>query len=111
MKLIFSTISNYQMETQLILHFDINGTITNYDSTEKADHNQMANMILSRYTFGQIINNVWQIKESPFIETPHSVTYYDYLKKYDPIHYKEKSFCFTHPNQPGSCLKEDCQTI
>lgn len=91
---------------KLILHFDINGTITNYDSTENPNHQQMVNMILSKNSFGKILNDQWILNEHPLIEDAESITYYDYLKLVNIHQYKQISFLFTQENQPGQSLKD-----
>lgn len=93
------------MTTRLVLHFDINGTITPVDTTEPGSKVENANMVIAKSVFGQVINNVWVLNDDPTDET-NSLTYYDYLKSIDMQYYKLRSFTFTDPDEPGSSLAQ-----
>ncbi|CAH6421051.1 Hypothetical protein KVN_LOCUS114 [uncultured virus] len=89
---------------KLILHFDINGTITAIDSTESGTDRENANMTIARSAFGKIIEDKWIINKD-YTNNIDSISYYDYLKKVDKTNYKIRSFLFTNDNEPGSSLK------
>lgn len=78
---------------KLVLHFDINGTITPVDTTEPGNKEENANMVIAKSVFGKVINGIWTLNENMYDETD-SLTYYDYLKSIDQ-HYKKRSFTFT----------------
>lgn len=63
-----------------ILHFDINGTITNIDSTENANMKELININMSKNLYGKINNDNWQINMDPFNHID-SISYYNFLKK------------------------------
>lgn len=88
---------------KLILHFDINGTITAIDSTETGSDHENANMTLSRSVYGKIINNSWVLNDN-YADDMNSISYYDYLKSITKD-YKKISFLFTNDDQPGAKLK------
>ena len=98
-------------QKQLILHFDLNGTITNYDSTEDSDISKMANLILAKNAQGKIIDNKWILIDPPFEEKVDSISYYNYLKLVDSATYKAQAFNFTCEGQPGQPLQKECQRI
>ena len=67
------------MSLPLVLHFDINGTITPVDTTEPGTKEQNANMVIAKSVYGKVNNEVWTLNDDPYEETD-SITYYDYLK-------------------------------
>ena len=89
--------------TRLVLHFDINGTITPVDTTEPGNNIENANMVVAKSVFGKVINNIWTLNDNPYNEKD-SLTYYDYLKSIDMSNYKLRSFTFTEPLEPGNKL-------
>lgn len=89
--------------TRLVLHFDINGTITPVDTTEPGNNIENANMVIAKSVFGKVINDKWILNEDLYDET-NSMTYYDYLKSIDMQHYKKRSFTFTNVGKPGERL-------
>ena len=91
------------MALRLVLHFDINGTITPVDTTEPGSKEQNANMVIAKSVFGKVINNTWTLNDDPYNETD-SLTYYDYLKSIDMSNYKLRSFTFTNTDEPGNKL-------
>ena len=91
------------MALRLVLHFDINGTITPVDTTEPGSKEQNANMVIAKSVYGKVINNNWVLNDDPYDETD-SLTYYDYLKSIDMSNYKLRSFTFTEPLEPGNKL-------
>ena len=91
---------------RLVLHFDINGTITPVDTTEPGSKEQNANMVIAKSVYGKVLNNNihnWVLNDDPYDETG-SLTYYDYLKSIDMSNYKLRSFTFTEPLEPGNKL-------
>lgn len=91
----------------LILYFDINGTITIYDSLELSENTrQHANLVLSKSTFGQVINGTWSINENQ-----STISYYNYLKSYHPKDIVNLSNIFTEIGQPGTSLKNVCDQV
>ena len=88
---------------KLILHFDINGTITPVDTTESGTELEIANMIISKNVYGNVIDNKWILNENVYDQT-HSITYYDHLKKNDKDNCKKISFRFTNEGEPGENL-------
>ena len=95
----------------LILHFDINGTITSHDSTEKGSDEQLANMLLSRSTYGKVFKGDWIMNEKNYFEEgKYSVSYYNYLKHMHS-NYKELSYIFTEEKHPGHKLNGQCKDI
>ncbi len=84
---------------KVVIHFDINGTITAVDTTEPGNAEQNANMIVARSTMGSDDGKgCWVIDENA------TQSYYDWLKKTYPTEYKSKSFLFTAQENPGECL-------
>jgi len=94
------------MSNKLILHFDINGTITAFDSTEPGTDLQNSNMVLAKSVYGTINDDEWIMNDNYKNLTAGSVSYYDYLKmvKKNPK-YKSMSFIFTDENNPGHSLR------
>lgn len=88
---------------KLVIHWDINGTITAVDSTEHGSEIDNANMVVSKSVFGKVVNGVWVLNDD-VCENYESQTYYDYLKSVDKENYKKRSFDFTKPNNPGASL-------
>ena len=97
----------------LILHFDINGTITAVDTTEPGSVEENANMVLSKSYYGKI-NEIgeWILNnESNYFQSdPPNISYYDYLKS-KTKGYKRKSFTFTYDGEPGELLKESVSLV
>lgn len=90
--------------SNLVLHFDINGTITPIDTTEPGTNEQNANMVVAKSYYGKQINDQWILNDSEnYFSELDSVTYYDYLKTITKD-YKKLSFTFTHLNNPGESL-------
>lgn len=85
---------------KLVLHFDINGTITAIDSTELGSDYQNTNMIISRSVYGKIKDDQW-ISNDHYRDPIDSITYYDFLKKSGIKNYKKISYTFTEEGQPG----------
>jgi len=67
------------MSNKLVLHFDINGTITSVDSTELGSDYENANMTLAKSVYGTVTNNSWSLN-SDYRDPTNSISYYDYLK-------------------------------
>lgn len=88
--------------TKLILHFDINGTITPVDTTELGNNLENANMVISKSVYGKIINNKWIINKNHYNEND-SISYYNYLRLNDG-NYKQKSYAITNKGEPGEHL-------
>src|SRR5580704_11421813 len=95
---------------QVVLHFDINGTITAVDSTEVGTDAENTNMTLARSAYGKVVDGKWTIN-TDYNEVTDSISYYDYLKSVDKTNYKKRSFTFTDKGQPGESLKELFQTV
>lgn len=89
---------------RLIIHWDINGTITAVDTTERGSPIENANMVISKSVFGKVVDSEWQLNDPDIHDATESQTYYDYLKSIDPVHYKKRSFVFTEPDSPGHRL-------
>ena len=83
---------------KLILHFDINGTITPVDTTETGNNLENANMVISKSVYGKIVNNKWIINENHYDEKD-SISYYNYLRLNDK-NYKQKSYTITNKGEP-----------
>lgn len=88
----------------LILHFDINGTVTICDSTEEIIGKPMYNIVLAKSTYGKLINDIWSLSSTPFTKTHDTITYYQYLRKKVTNH-KELACLFTNEGNPGYELK------
>jgi len=88
---------------RLVLHFDINGTITAVDTTEPGSAIENANMVISKSVFGKAPAGMWQLNQDMHDEQD-SVSYYDYLKSQGVADYKRRSFLFTHCGHPGEGL-------
>jgi len=88
--------------TKLILHFDINGTITPFDTTEPGTKLENANVIIAKNVYGKVNNNKWILNDNIYDEN-NSISYYNYLKQITKD-YKTKSFIFTSPSEPGASL-------
>jgi hypothetical protein len=88
---------------KLVLHFDINGTITVYDSTDNGSEVENANVVVSKNVYGKIIDNNWLLNDQIYDEND-SVTYYEYIKSTDK-NYKQIAIRFTEDNNPGFRLK------
>ena len=87
----------------LVLHFDINGTITPVDTVEPGSKIENANMVISKSVFGTIIDNKWVLNTNIYDEID-SITYYDHLKQINKNNYKKISFTFTNKGEPGEIL-------
>ncbi len=97
---------------RLVLHFDVNSTITAVDSTEPGNNVQNANMLLSKSYYGKVIDGEWVLNDPTdwFTDSIGNISYYDYLKsQYDD--YKKRSFRYTHPGMPGQCFAGDVPKI
>lgn len=66
----------------LLIHFDINGTITCHDSTEPGTPIQNANLLIAKNIFGSVTDQGWVLNDNYF-ERINAVSYYDYLKQSD----------------------------
>jgi hypothetical protein len=79
------------MERATVCHFDINGTIIMFDSTDDATPAQAVCEIISRNIYGSIFGKTFELAEQgEVIKDP--ITYYDYLKK---MHFDQyKSMCY-----------------
>ncbi len=62
-----------------ILHFDINNTVTNIDSTDTRTLRKLANQTISRNVYGKVDAKIWKVNKNQFDET-NSISYYQYLK-------------------------------
>ena len=87
----------------LVLHFDINGTIIPSDSTEVGTIEENANMVISKSVYGKI-HDSWILNDD-YRDQTDSISYYDYLKLVKEKLYKKKSFTFTEKNNPGESLQ------
>ncbi len=98
-------------QKRLVLHFDVNSTITAVDSTEEGTDEQNANMLLAKSCFGKVslYDHNWTLnpcKEQWFKSSSYvDITYYDYLKLRTPD-YKKQSFVFTQHGMPGHLLAD-----
>jgi len=93
---------------KLVLHFDINGTITSVDTTEPGTKEENANMVLSKSYFGKVNEKSEWVLNDPnhyFNSSPGNISYYDFLKS-KTQHYKKYSFTFTQSGNPGESLQE-----
>lgn len=92
---------------KLVLHFDINGTITAVDTTEPGTKEENANMVLSKSYFGKVDKTDWVINDPDhyFDSSPGNISYYDFLKSRTK-QYKKFSFTFTKSGNPGESLQE-----
>jgi len=81
---------------KLVLHFDINGTITAVDSTEIGNDYENANMTIARSVLGKVMSGRWV-----HTGVADTISYYDYLKEIGENNYKKISFTFTEKGQPG----------
>ena len=77
----------------LVLHFDINDTITAFDKTDEISLEHKCNIIVSRSVYGKVVDDMWIININPYDETS-SITFYDYAKEKYP-NYKEITGIFT----------------
>lgn len=91
---------------QHILHFDINGTITAFDSTDNFNKIQETSSQLSKSFYGKIYNGSWIMNNNCF-DTIDSITYYQYLKN-TTDDYKKLATEFTEKNNPGHSLNDIC---
>lgn len=105
--------------TDLILHFDINGTITAVDSTKEGIAlDQVYNRIFSKSVYGEIdkdtdewiINNENEDKD-PFTEYPNSISYYDYLRYHKKMDYKKPTNSFTQKGNKGEKYEILCKKL
>lgn len=94
---------------KIVLHFDINGTICFFDSTDPFDSIQLTNSYISRSVYGKIIDGKWIMNEC-YHDNKDSITYYKYLKD-TTKEYAILSTKFTDKDQPGEKLKETCDQI
>ena len=85
-----------------IYHFDINGTITNIDSTENADKKELMNINISKNIFGKLSLGKWQINDNPF-NRENSLSYYNYCKRFTDIKFSRN---FTNANHEGEQFNE-----
>lgn len=95
---------------KLVLHFDINGTIIGFDSTETGTPNQNANLILAKNIYGQVVENKWILNQDIYNEID-SITYYNYLKTLKIPNAKQKAYEFTNDNEPGVLLRNLLEII
>jgi hypothetical protein len=90
--------------TRLVLHFDINGTITPVDTTEPGNKVENSNMVISKSVYGKFLDGKWTLNvPEQLYDTTNSITYYDYLKLVGKD-YKKISFSFTEEGNPGETL-------
>lgn len=90
---------------KLVLHFDINGTITPVDTTEPGNKVENANMVISKSVYGKEVNSKWTLNEQDNLYNElDSLSYYDYLKSIGEKNYKKISFTFTEEGNPGHSL-------
>lgn len=85
---------------KLILHFDINGTVTTVDSTDDhLDISSRVNVIVSKSVFGRL-NDVgeWVMNGDPFMIEDGDLSYYNHLRK---IGSKHLAYVFTNDGQLG----------
>ena len=76
----------------LVLHFDINDTITAFDKTDDLSPEIKCNIIIARSVFGHMVDNCWIMSTDPYDES--GITYYDYIKQSNK-NYKEITGSFT----------------
>ena len=89
--------------SKLVLHFDINGTITPVDTVEPGTKIENSNMVISKSVYGKVINNKWVLNDNLYDDI-NSITYYDHLRQLDKKTYKKVSFSFTESGEPGEIL-------
>jgi len=90
---------------KLILHFDINGTITTVDSTDDhLDTSSRVNVIISKSVFGKV-NEVgeWVMNDDPFLIGDGDTSYYNHLKK---IGSKHLAYVFTNKGELGEPFRK-----
>ena len=83
---------------KLVLHFDINGTITLFDSDEPGNKLENVNMVIARSAYGKVLNGKW-IPNKNWRDEKDSISYYKYLKKTTPD-YKKQSYISTNKGKP-----------
>ena len=97
--------STLTLPRRLVLHFDINGTITPIDTTEPGSKVDNANMVIAKSVYGHVIDGlIWCPNSDPYDAT-EAISYYDHLKNIKE-NYKRRSFSFTEPGQPGQIFRE-----
>lgn len=90
--------------SKLVLHFDINGTITPVDTTEPGNKEENSNMVVAKSFYGKVIDGEWVLNDSSnYFNIENAITYYDYLKTVTKD-YKKVSFSFTDKGNPGESL-------
>ena len=86
----------------LVLHFDINDTITAFDKTDEISHKEKCNIIVARSVYGKVIDDEWVMNDDIYDEH-ESITFYDYIKGKDKD-YKNTTSHFTENNTYGKQL-------
>ncbi len=85
----------------IILHFDLNGTIIPFDSTEDITKDQLMNLLIAKSMYGAITNVV----DGTYSWEPNSdnksMSYYEYAKRYDHVRFKDLVHKFTEEGEPG----------
>ena len=93
------------MSKVLVLHFDVNGTITAVDTTDThTTHNENANVIISKNVYGKLLDDGhWKC-----LGDKGTLSYYDYVKQY---HCKTLAYQFTNDSSPGHPFKHFLKPI
>ena len=99
--------------SNLILNFDINGTITAMDSTDNdINHDCIANMVISKSIYGELDKfGKWVIGDDPYKIHNKSISYYNYCKKYFNSKYKSMVYTFTDNNKIGHKFRKHYDKI
>lgn len=90
---------------KLVFHFDINGTITLFDSEESDSEVDNTNMVISKSAYGKVINDQWIINKN-WRDSTNSISYYKHLKSNHTSDYKDRSYLSTHPGHPLEVLNK-----
>jgi hypothetical protein len=89
----------------LILHVDINGTVTPIDSVDREQPHELINLLVAKNTFGHVDGSRWVHHAESYVGSQHPDTdsYYNHI-----VHRmragKRGTFKFTQPGQPGAHL-------
>lgn len=90
-------------DKKLVLHFDINGTITGVDSTDKGDPVANANVIISKVMRGTVKDKKWTY--NPYsVFGDDNISYWNYLKQ-TTENYLHEGESFTEPGHQGEKFK------
>lgn len=88
--------------SERIFHFDIIGTITCLDTTEKGTDEELANLVLAKNIYGSVNHIEWEAMRNPF--SGRGLSYYHYREylSNSQISLKSNAFRFTSFGEPGS---------